>query len=75
MYISTRCAPLVSNTVRRRFGEVQLILADHSIEIRLLEGGRVSLWHTGPFGDPEPRERQDLMSVVVEQLPLTKDER
>lgn len=75
MHTSQRCAPLVSSTAKRHFREVQTVLNGHSIEIRLLESGRVFLWHMGPFGGSAPREYDDLQAVVDEQLPLTKDDR
>jgi len=75
MYTSAQLTPLVSNTMRQNLQKVRVILRKHSIEIRALEGGRVLKWSTSPFGSARPEEYPDLMSVVTEQLPLTKDDR
>lgn len=75
MYTNARLTPLVSNTMRQNLQKVRVILREHSIEIRPLEGGRVLKWSTSPFGNTKPQEYPDLISVVTEQLPLTKDDR
>jgi len=75
MYTSARLTPLVSNAMRLKFRRVRAILREHSIEICLLEDGRVLKWSTSPLGNTIPQEYPDLMSVAEGQLPLTKDNR